>query len=457
MRWHEGVAVGLALACCGDNRKLAPDASVPDAGIDAAQCSTADDCPVVSCSTVRCQNGACIAVNQSACAMPFCALGASCATWLDSDGDGLSDAWEINGYVDLDCNGAYDGPAIDIPLPGADPHVPDIYVRYDYMAVSGPGGHSHEPSAAALAQVTAAFAAHGIAVHFIAPPAAIPETVVTTLDAAPSAACAGSSVSTMHDLRAAYFGNLQPAYRYMVFAHFATCPDTGHCGQCTPDPSTGSTPDPTSTGSADIVGDDVIIASANIAAIEQLAGTIMHELGHNLGLRHGGNEDTNQKPNYVSVMNYAYLANGIPVADAVGSTTPLACASDGDCAPPTIASGPCAIADRCFCSSASYCYRVDYSHVLFGDLDEAHLDEAVGMTGDVTSRDIALYFVPGTPTVELLDATNGSPVDWNNANGNTEPDVAVDLNNSGNPDLLHSFVDWPALQLPYQCSVLAGR
>lgn len=34
------------------------------------------------------------------------------------------------------------------------------------------------------------------------------------------------------------------------------------------------------------------------------AGTIMHELGHNLNLDHGGNEPNNCKPNYVSVMNY---------------------------------------------------------------------------------------------------------------------------------------------------------
>jgi hypothetical protein len=40
----------------------------------------------------------------------------------------------------------------------------------------------------------------------------------------------------------------------------------------------------------------------------------MHELGHNLGLRHGGDEDSgddlegwkNNKPNYRSVMNYLY-------------------------------------------------------------------------------------------------------------------------------------------------------
>jgi hypothetical protein len=33
---------------------------------------------------------------------------------------------------------------------------------------------------------------------------------------------------------------------------------------------------------------------------------IMHELGHSLGLQHGGNDEINDKPNYPSVMNYAY-------------------------------------------------------------------------------------------------------------------------------------------------------
>jgi hypothetical protein len=36
------------------------------------------------------------------------------------------------------------------------------------------------------------------------------------------------------------------------------------------------------------------------------AGTFMHELGHNLGIRHGGIDDTHNKPNYLSVMNYSF-------------------------------------------------------------------------------------------------------------------------------------------------------
>ena len=41
------------------------------------------------------------------------------------------------------------------------------------------------------------------------------------------------------------------------------------------------------------------------------AGTFMHELGHNLGLRHGGTDESNYKPNYLSVMNYAFQFYGL--------------------------------------------------------------------------------------------------------------------------------------------------
>jgi hypothetical protein len=42
------------------------------------------------------------------------------------------------------------------------------------------------------------------------------------------------------------------------------------------------------------------------------AGTFIHELGHNLGLKHGGLDHVPYKPNLLSLMNYTFQTDGIP-------------------------------------------------------------------------------------------------------------------------------------------------
>src|SRR5262249_18161151 len=68
--------------------------------------------------------------------------------------------------------------------------------------------------------------------------------------------------------------------------------------------------------SAGIPGADFFVA-AGAADLNRFplapAGAFMHELGHNLGLHHGGDEDLNYKPNYISVMNY-FFQSGIHAA-----------------------------------------------------------------------------------------------------------------------------------------------
>ena len=76
---------------------------------------------------------------------------------------------------------------------------------------------------------------------------------------------------------------------------------------------------PGSSGYAEIGGNDALVTLASfesgVGNTDQQAGTIMHELGHNLNLLHGGPNPVdaaeiafmseNCKPNYLSVMSYS--------------------------------------------------------------------------------------------------------------------------------------------------------
>jgi predicted Zn-dependent protease len=59
----------------------------------------------------------------------------------------------------------------------------------------------------------------------------------------------------------------------------------------------------TSSGQAEINGNDLVVSLYCFASMayssssdQYVANTVLHENGHNLGLRHGGNVDTNYKP-----------------------------------------------------------------------------------------------------------------------------------------------------------------
>jgi len=76
-----------------------------------------------------------------------------------------------------------------------------------------------------------------------------------------------------------------------------------------------------SSGLAELQGDDFIVSMGqwSVGDTDSIGNTFMHELGHNLNLRHGGDEDRHYKPNYNSVMNYSYQMCGI---DTNGDSLP---------------------------------------------------------------------------------------------------------------------------------------
>ncbi len=477
--------------------------------LDAAtNCAPAHDagCFVNFCgATTACKN-----VNRSATATPYCQLalegdfGACNAAglWRDTDGDGLSDAAEAQGYIDVDANGIYD-PGIDIPLPGADPNKADVYLHYDYVIA---GDHTHQPPADAMQWIVDAFAAHGINLHIDPQHNAICEnagdagcmTVGTAGRVAhlipgdtfpardcedpsgcptPVSACVGPSAVSPRQMREAtpYLSLIKPAYHYMIFGHYSGCPsdDAGLCANCPTDqeiPACGALvagpPQPGNLGTAEIFGNDAIVATQplvdagivpNMASVrvEWWAGLGMHEFGHNLGLLHGGQDCFNNKPNYVSVMSHSFFLNGIPVAASPGDTVPQSCNIDSDCVP--------GHGSRAHCSVTTHtCFRIDYSDRRFNDLDEGGLDETLGLEGGADNTDISWRRDPRGSSF-IRTPTNGSPIDWN-GDGAIESSVVEEINRDGQKTLLAAQNDWEIgpdssghaqfknLHFAYQCS-----
>jgi hypothetical protein len=238
----------------------------------------------------------------------------------DSDGDGLPDEWELHGVtVDTPAGPRF----VDLPAMGADPRRPDIFVQIDWMADAE---HDQRPSPAAIALVVRAFAnspyvsptgSVGIALHVDAGADSLlgdPDVRWGRLSRArilPWQKNLGSAASGSYDwsafeaIRNARGGFVDtgraPIFHYAVFGAFHDLDDPHGWGA--------------SGNSRGIGGTDLLVTLGNftngVGAPREQAGTLMHELGHNLGLRHGGCDDTNLKAGYASVMNYAYQMEGV--------------------------------------------------------------------------------------------------------------------------------------------------
>lgn len=242
----------------------------------------------------------------------------------DTDGDGLFDSWEEHGY-DADGDGTID---VNLPAMGADPLRKDLFLQVNWMQPDGatpcilifwcPGSPdgSHPPNAGAIKKVVAAFAdapvgnpdgSTGITLHVdagvhAASTAGIPENLRK------------GGPLWMH--RDAFFESKDEQERADTLAEFkGFALDPARAAVTTivlyahrideSDSLFGQAP-------AGVPGDTVLI-SGQLMTSEQLeANTLMHEIGHTLGLRHGGLDDENGKPNYPSIMNYDYtLTDGL--------------------------------------------------------------------------------------------------------------------------------------------------
>jgi hypothetical protein len=394
----------------------------------------------------------------------------------------------------------------------------------------------------ALQKVMDRFALHNINLHVIRGRAFPHSRVVSfRQDDLMTDGCEGGSVAlgnvgigkyavSLYDLKhASSPDRLNIAYHYAVFGHSAACDTVAHCqpfnsadsnnrvcatnADCTsggfcdpatltcqpvgclvaynPDGTPKNAPQPGESGLAEISGNDFVVTLGGLvndtaqnpqivsaAGFSLLGSTFMHELGHNLGLHHGGGIDTPchttadcaalglsaecfdvgdgqgkachvgeefpvNKPNYLSVMNYRYQLNGIFAADAVGSSIRN----------PALT-------------------RLDYSNKALptggntpGVLTQTDLNEPAGL---------------GSGTADLFNFRNGAcdflnvtaptegPVDWDgdgdftgtHVQADTTDDPITCLTNPSYPALV-GYADWPdASGIPFnykfQCTSTGG-
>jgi hypothetical protein len=305
----------------------------------------------------------------------------------DADGDGLLDTWETDG-IDYDHDGT-----VDLVLSGADPFHKDLYLEVDWMQDE----HSHAPEAQGLSDVAAAFAASpvanpdgqsGVTLHVQAnePVQEIESIWFSTrgpgaaddfddLKLGNDAESCDGAFGTAADRASANCENVLGArrlvFRYGIFGH-------------------DYAENPGSSGVAEQPGNDLMVTlgSWTTAEIDAAggqraaeAGTLMHELGHTLGLLHGGIDGANCKPNYLSVMSYSLQF------PSIDRSRPL-----------------------------------DFSRAALQVLDELALSEPAGVAGPSGRK--AVYGVGGASRTAPADG----PIDWNGDGDAADGGVAADVN-----------------------------
>lgn len=349
----------------------------------------------------------------------------------DADGDGLSDLWETAG-VDIDNDGTVDLALHEAPY-NANPDRRDLFVEMDYMTCELPPATcsaddltSHAPQAGVAADVVQAFSdapvdnpdgSTGITLHLLVdepvpeislvkwfPSSANDYDDVEDIKAGPAGPCNGA-FGTAAERSSTNCEKLLKAkaqvYRWGLFGHLY-------------EENYGS------SGIAEYPGNDFLVtvggladswtqAAGSLGAAE--SGTVLHELGHTLGLGHGGpSNDVNCKPNYLSVMNYSLQ---------VGSYDPTR--------------------------------PLDYSRAALPTLNEAALDEAVGVSGPVDRNTV--YGVDGA--AHVASASGG--IDWN-GDGTIAGIVAgnpnsLDMCPSTADEQLSGAEDWSALLYSFHVSL----
>jgi len=224
------------------------------------------------------------------------------AATLDSDGDGIPDVIELNGFNNG--NGL-----VDLRAMGADPFRRDVFVEVDIMQGltfvpipaqgNRPGTFDLARSMFANAPILNPFGPSGINL-FVDASGRVPEAELVAFIADDDPI---RQIKSFDRLKEVHF--TRPRRGLFHYAIWARAHPDGWSGQSNVDF------DGTKVGNSFFVSFDEFPVSYQ--TLKSQAATFTHELGHNLGQRHGGSSHSRYKPNYWSVMSYAWqLRTGGP-------------------------------------------------------------------------------------------------------------------------------------------------
>jgi hypothetical protein len=281
---------------------------------------------------------------------------------LDSDGDGLPDLWELRGYYD---NGVF----VDLPALGADPRHKDLFVWMDYMVKDDT---SLAPSQTVIDNIKAVFANAPVANPDGKTGITIHPVLKNQVPYKESLGVKGDDASVWTDFDTLKNASLSPAYarshRYMIWANAYGQEDSSGLARNIP--------------ATDFIVSLGAFSPAGGTDWEKL-GTFIHELGHCLGLRHGGADDVNYKPNYLSIMNYAFQFTGLYKDGHYGE--------------------------------AGYPLLFDYQRQDTPTLNEKSLNETTGLTGagSVAGYGTTYWYFANNTCAKVEIANANTSVDWN--------------------------------------------
>lgn len=263
----------------------------------------------------------------------------------DTDGDGLPDKWEEYG-VDINNDGI-----IDLPLDemGADPNKPDIFVEIDWMVRPKSGifwwaktEKTFSPSEESMKLVYDAFANQGINLHIDAGPDSvdfvtdkkwgelsggnkIPYTEeFKVVDSSPYSENMGEMLRNNFAKDDVVSKARERVFKYAVFVDHYSELKNGEWESSGSGISFSEITEKELAASVESKDTPLFGRGGQYFLVAQgwldkngynseiaTAGTFMHELGHTLGLGHGGCDADNYKPNYLSIMNYPFQTSGL--------------------------------------------------------------------------------------------------------------------------------------------------